>query len=102
MISSSYSSAPHSFRNTALHIFLICPTSQYSTVIDVLRLIETLSPYVKVVPFNPLKSVNVKAKFTPKLSASSVERLASQRLHLGRDKVSDWLDAQRSTLTALV
>ncbi|GFT60880.1 hypothetical protein TNCV_3616051 [Trichonephila clavipes] len=35
-------------------------------------------------------------------SASSVERLANQRLHLRRDEVSDWLDAQRSTLTALV
>ncbi|GFS88183.1 hypothetical protein TNCV_3149481 [Trichonephila clavipes] len=34
--------------------------------------------------------------------AASVERLANQRLHLARDEVSDWLDAQRSTLTALV
>ncbi|GFT82117.1 hypothetical protein TNCV_3910441 [Trichonephila clavipes] len=25
-----------------------------------------------------------------------------RRLHLARDEVSDWLDAQRSTLTALV
>ncbi|GFV40497.1 uncharacterized protein TNCV_1288991 [Trichonephila clavipes] len=29
------------------------------------------------------------------LSASSVERLANQRLHLGRNEVTDWLDAQR-------
>ncbi|GFU84507.1 hypothetical protein TNCV_1818391 [Trichonephila clavipes] len=36
-----------------------------------------------------------KAEFTPRLSASSVERLANQRLRLGRDEVSDWLDAQR-------
>ncbi|GFU03794.1 hypothetical protein TNCV_1473861 [Trichonephila clavipes] len=42
-----------------------------------------------------------KAEFTPSLSASSVERLANQRLHLALDEVSDWLDAQRSTLTAL-
>ncbi|GFS84797.1 hypothetical protein TNCV_2956931 [Trichonephila clavipes] len=28
--------------------------------------------------------------------------LANQRLHLARDEVSDWLDAQRSTITALV
>ncbi|GFU89380.1 hypothetical protein TNCV_1783621 [Trichonephila clavipes] len=33
-----------------------------------------------------------KAAFTPRLSASSVERRANQRLHLGRDEVSDWLD----------
>ncbi|GFT11669.1 transposable element Tcb2 transposase [Trichonephila clavipes] len=37
-----------------------------------------------------------------RLSASSVERQANQRLHLGQDEVSDWLDAQHSTLTALV
>ncbi|GFT40011.1 hypothetical protein TNCV_12491 [Trichonephila clavipes] len=42
-----------------------------------------------------------KAAFTPRLSASSVERLANQRLHIARDEVSDWLDAQSSTLTAL-
>ncbi|GFT46673.1 hypothetical protein TNCV_3184761 [Trichonephila clavipes] len=30
------------------------------------------------------------------------QRLANQRLHLGRDEVSDWLDAQHSTLAALV
>ncbi|GFW71725.1 hypothetical protein TNCV_219391 [Trichonephila clavipes] len=42
------------------------------------------------------------AAFTPRQSASSVERLANQRLHLGRDEVSDWLDSQCSTLTALV
>ncbi|GFX62663.1 uncharacterized protein TNCV_4868231 [Trichonephila clavipes] len=35
------------------------------------------------------------------LSASSVERLANQRLYLGRDEVSDWLYAQCSTLTVL-
>ncbi|GFT84064.1 hypothetical protein TNCV_1149471 [Trichonephila clavipes] len=34
--------------------------------------------------------------------AASVERLANQRLHLGRDEASDWLDSQRSTLAALV
>ncbi|GFV20548.1 hypothetical protein TNCV_4143091 [Trichonephila clavipes] len=38
---------------------------------------------------------NCKAAFTPRLSASSVERLANQRLHLARDEVSDWLDARR-------
>ncbi|GFX63982.1 hypothetical protein TNCV_41581 [Trichonephila clavipes] len=32
--------------------------------------------------------------------AVSEERLVNQRLHLGRDKVSDWLDAQRSTALA--
>ncbi|GFU19511.1 RNase H domain-containing protein [Trichonephila clavipes] len=41
-----------------------------------------------------------KSAFTPRLSASSVERLANQRL--ARDEVSDWLDAQRLMLTALV
>ncbi|GFT84778.1 hypothetical protein TNCV_2767721 [Trichonephila clavipes] len=39
--------------------------------------------------------------FTPRQSASSVECLANQGLHLARDEVSDWLDAQCSTLTAL-
>ncbi|GFY19113.1 hypothetical protein TNCV_4224771 [Trichonephila clavipes] len=43
----------------------------------------------------------IKAEFTQRMSASSVERLANQRLHLVRDEVSDWLDAQLSTLTAL-
>ncbi|GFX77991.1 hypothetical protein TNCV_971461 [Trichonephila clavipes] len=43
-----------------------------------------------------------KAAFTPRLSASSVERRANQRLLLARDEVFDWLDAQRLTLTALV
>ncbi|GFV51527.1 uncharacterized protein TNCV_2908301 [Trichonephila clavipes] len=45
---------------------------------------------------------NLKAAFTPRQSASSVGRLAYQRLHFARDEVSDWLDAQRLTLTALV
>ncbi|GFV10758.1 hypothetical protein TNCV_1755961 [Trichonephila clavipes] len=36
-----------------------------------------------------------KAAFTPRLSVSSVERLANQRLHLARNEVSDWLDARR-------
>ncbi|GFS50151.1 hypothetical protein TNCV_2801 [Trichonephila clavipes] len=36
-----------------------------------------------------------KAEFTQRLSASSVERLANQRLHLGRDEVSDLLDTRR-------
>ncbi|GFX33409.1 hypothetical protein TNCV_4122431 [Trichonephila clavipes] len=44
----------------------------------------------------------LKAAFTPRLSTSSVESLANQRLHLARDEVSDWLDSQRWTLTALV
>ncbi|GFS63263.1 hypothetical protein TNCV_1496691 [Trichonephila clavipes] len=35
------------------------------------------------------------------LSASSVKRLASQRLHLGRNEVSDWLDARHSTFVRL-
>ncbi|GFW98986.1 hypothetical protein TNCV_1782051 [Trichonephila clavipes] len=35
------------------------------------------------------------AAFTPRLSASNVKRRANQRLNLGRDEVSDWLDAQR-------
>ncbi|GFW46261.1 hypothetical protein TNCV_2813561 [Trichonephila clavipes] len=30
--------------------------------------------------------------FTPRLSASSIKRLANQRLHFARDEVSDWLD----------
>ncbi|GFW37522.1 hypothetical protein TNCV_861291 [Trichonephila clavipes] len=34
--------------------------------------------------------------------AVSVERLANLRPHLARDEDFDWLDAQRSTLTALV
>ncbi|GFU37385.1 hypothetical protein TNCV_4273581 [Trichonephila clavipes] len=33
------------------------------------------------------------AEVAPRLSASNVERLANQRLHLGRDEVSDSLDA---------
>ncbi|GFT47318.1 hypothetical protein TNCV_3749061 [Trichonephila clavipes] len=44
----------------------------------------------------------VKAEFTPRLSASSVERLANQKLHLGQNEVSDSLGTQRTTLTALV
>ncbi|GFX23846.1 hypothetical protein TNCV_1788771 [Trichonephila clavipes] len=47
-------------------------------------------------------STTSKAAFTPRQSASRVERLANQRLHLARDKVSDWLDAQCPTLTALM
>ncbi|GFU15307.1 hypothetical protein TNCV_954571 [Trichonephila clavipes] len=43
-----------------------------------------------------------KDTFSLRQSASRVERLANQRLYLGQDEVSDWLDAQRSTLTALV
>ncbi|GFU04739.1 hypothetical protein TNCV_4377671 [Trichonephila clavipes] len=43
-----------------------------------------------------------KAAFTQRQPASSVERLANQRVHLARDEVSDWVDAQRSTLAALV
>ncbi|GFX59549.1 hypothetical protein TNCV_2034771 [Trichonephila clavipes] len=43
-----------------------------------------------------------KAAFTPRQLASSIERRTNQRLHLARDEVSDWLDAQHSTLTALV
>ncbi|GFX04542.1 hypothetical protein TNCV_900701 [Trichonephila clavipes] len=39
-----------------------------------------------------------KAEFTPRLSASSVKRLANQRLHLGQNEVSDWLDARHSAL----
>ncbi|GFU34718.1 hypothetical protein TNCV_1994241 [Trichonephila clavipes] len=35
------------------------------------------------------------------LSASSVKRLANQRLHLGRNEVSDWLDARHSTFVRL-
>ncbi|GFT25527.1 hypothetical protein TNCV_3174031 [Trichonephila clavipes] len=51
-----------------------------------------------------MDSVNLKNKsrfFTPMQSARSVERLANQRLHLVQNEVFDWLDAQRSTLTAL-
>ncbi|GFS90283.1 uncharacterized protein TNCV_508921 [Trichonephila clavipes] len=36
------------------------------------------------------------------LPASSVKRLANQRLHLGRNEVSDWLDARHSTFVRLV
>ncbi|GFV58512.1 HTH_48 domain-containing protein [Trichonephila clavipes] len=43
-----------------------------------------------------------KAAFTPRQPASCVERLAHRRFHLGRNEVSDRLDAQRLTLTALV
>ncbi|GFV85442.1 hypothetical protein TNCV_3772661 [Trichonephila clavipes] len=43
-----------------------------------------------------------KSEFTPKLSVTSVECPANQRPHFGRDDVSNWLEAQRSTLTALV
>ncbi|GFY34863.1 hypothetical protein TNCV_154361 [Trichonephila clavipes] len=32
-----------------------------------------------------------KAAFTPRQSASSIERIANQRLRLTRDEVSDWL-----------
>ncbi|GFX48903.1 HTH_38 domain-containing protein [Trichonephila clavipes] len=42
-----------------------------------------------------------KAEFTPRLSASSVKRLANQRLHLGRNEVSDSLDARHSTFVRL-
>ncbi|GFT73339.1 uncharacterized protein TNCV_4009531 [Trichonephila clavipes] len=35
-----------------------------------------------------------KATFTPRQSASSIERLTNQRLHFGRDEVCDWLDAE--------
>ncbi|GFW03274.1 hypothetical protein TNCV_463881 [Trichonephila clavipes] len=42
-----------------------------------------------------------KAEFTPRQSASSVKRLANQRLHLGRNEVSDWLDARHSTFVRL-
>ncbi|GFW00048.1 hypothetical protein TNCV_3568381 [Trichonephila clavipes] len=35
-------------------------------------------------------------------SHQSCQRRANQRLHLGRDEVSDWLDAQSSTRTAMV
>ncbi|GFX16801.1 hypothetical protein TNCV_2517811 [Trichonephila clavipes] len=48
------------------------------------------------------KCFKSKAEFTPRLSASSVERRADQRPYLARDEVSDWLYPQRSTLTALV
>ncbi|GFX86370.1 uncharacterized protein TNCV_2562591 [Trichonephila clavipes] len=34
------------------------------------------------------------AAFTPRQPTSSVESLTNQRLHLGRDEVSDWQDAQ--------
>ncbi|GFW90360.1 hypothetical protein TNCV_2122231 [Trichonephila clavipes] len=47
-------------------------------------------------------SIFNKAAFTPRLSASSVERLANQGFHLVPDEVLDWLDTQSSTLTALV
>ncbi|GFX45010.1 60S ribosomal protein L6 [Trichonephila clavipes] len=40
--------------------------------------------------------------FTPRQPVSSVERLANQRLHLARDEVSDWLDAQCSMLAAFL
>ncbi|GFW61429.1 hypothetical protein TNCV_346771 [Trichonephila clavipes] len=33
--------------------------------------------------------------------AYSVKRLANQRLHLGRNEVSDWLDARHSTFVRL-
>ncbi|PRD32236.1 UNVERIFIED_CONTAM: hypothetical protein NCL1_21116 [Trichonephila clavipes] len=36
-----------------------------------------------------------RAAFTPRQPTSSVESLTNQRLHLGRDEVSDWQDAQR-------
>ncbi|GFT29880.1 hypothetical protein TNCV_4892541 [Trichonephila clavipes] len=38
-------------------------------------------------------SAGLQAAFTPRQSAWRVERLANQRLHLARDKVSEWLDA---------
>ncbi|GFU68453.1 hypothetical protein TNCV_3869451 [Trichonephila clavipes] len=47
------------------------------------------------------KVSNSKAEFTPRLSASSIKRLANQRLHLGRNEVSDWLDARHSTFVRL-
>ncbi|GFU41065.1 hypothetical protein TNCV_2973131 [Trichonephila clavipes] len=49
-----------------------------------------------------LAMLDPKAAFTPRKSASSIKRLANQKLYLGRDEVSDWLDAQLSTPTALV
>ncbi|GFU86278.1 uncharacterized protein TNCV_369341 [Trichonephila clavipes] len=47
------------------------------------------------------RKLRSKAEFTPRLSASSVRRLANQRLHLGRNEVSDWLDARHSTFVRL-
>ncbi|GFV17826.1 hypothetical protein TNCV_4128301 [Trichonephila clavipes] len=41
---------------------------------------------------NCLDSLELKL-LSPRLSASSVKRLANQRLHFRRNKDSDWLDA---------
>ncbi|GFX42861.1 hypothetical protein TNCV_5072251 [Trichonephila clavipes] len=57
---------------------------------------HSLTTYDAMVSQRPLHLSHIHTK------AVSVERLANQRLHLGRDEVSDWLDAQRSTLTVLV
>ncbi|GFX33926.1 hypothetical protein TNCV_911301 [Trichonephila clavipes] len=40
------------------------------------------------------------SRINTRQSASGVERLANQRLLFARDKVFDWPDAQRSSLTA--
>ncbi|GFX75283.1 hypothetical protein TNCV_3043051 [Trichonephila clavipes] len=48
-----------------------------------------------------IRHFSTKAEFTPRLSASSVKRLANQRLHLGRNEASDWLDARNSTFVRI-
>ncbi|GFV30533.1 hypothetical protein TNCV_3348271 [Trichonephila clavipes] len=58
--------------------------------------------HIDIPCFVALRSGTSLTAFTPRQPASSVERLANQRLHLGRNEVSDWIDAQHSTLTALV
>ncbi|GFW24090.1 uncharacterized protein TNCV_4951341 [Trichonephila clavipes] len=53
--------------------------------------------------FRPTRLPNfLKDNPQPRLSAPSVERLANHRLHHARGEACDWLDAQRSSLTALV
>ncbi|GFX57348.1 nibrin [Trichonephila clavipes] len=62
--------------------------------------VEVKSPPVGVM-WKFGRGVISSAEFTPRLSASSVNRLANQRLQLGRDEVSDWLDARPSTFVRL-
>ncbi|GFW04528.1 death-associated protein kinase 1 [Trichonephila clavipes] len=57
------------------------PSSLKSLVLQSIRTIEAF-----------LSGGNADAEFTPRLSASSVKRLANQRLHLGRNEASDWRD----------
>ncbi|GFV14090.1 dynein heavy chain 5 [Trichonephila clavipes] len=68
---------------------------------------EVIEVFVKESAFNEEEEKSEQIARKPLLSrihakAANVERLANQRLHLERNEVSYWLDAQRLTLTAVV